>query len=43
MIDDKPAAQRSWGALLVAWALVLAPLAWGVLATARKAWALFSP
>jgi hypothetical protein len=29
--------------LIVAWALVLVPLGWGVLATAKKAWLLFSP
>jgi hypothetical protein len=33
---------RSWGRLLVVWALVLVPLGWGVLATARKAWMLFA-
>jgi hypothetical protein len=37
------APRRSWGVLFVAWALVILPLAWGVLATARKAWLLFSP
>ena len=41
--EGDAAERRSWGALLLAWALVLVPLAWGVLATVRKAWSLFSP
>jgi hypothetical protein len=35
--------RRSWWTLLAVWAVVLLPLAWGVLATARKAWLLFAP
>jgi hypothetical protein len=35
--------RRSWPLLIVVWSLVLVPLGWGVLATARKAWMLFSP
>jgi len=34
---------RPWIRRIVAWALVLVPLAWGVFATARKAWTLFAP
>jgi hypothetical protein len=39
--DGKP--QGGWWAVVVAWVLVLAPLAWGVLATAQKARQLFLP
>jgi hypothetical protein len=43
LANETETARRSWGTLLAAWALVLVPLAWGVLATAKKAWLLFSP